>query len=118
VYAALLIGVVLLATPDVAAAKDAPPTDGLPSISSQTTITCEVMLDGDEPYTVCHTIQTFADPLEIEASTLITNTTTSGAMWVIERRFTYGEASITILLMASCLIRIFDIILRLAMQRL
>lgn len=34
--------------------------------------------------------------------------TVGGATWAIERRFTYGEASITILLMAVVLVLVFD----------
>jgi hypothetical protein len=92
---ALLVFVLLLATPGAAMAKNAPP--GAPPLSSSQQIT---------------------DVHQIEASSIITRTTFSGAMWVIERRFTYGEASIVIVVMALCLITVFDIILRLAVQRL
>lgn len=92
---AVLISVFLLATPSAALAAHAPPGDALLSSSQQIT-----------------------DVQQIEASSIITKTTSSGAMWVIERRFTYGEASIVIVVMALCLITIFDIILRLATQRL
>jgi len=92
---ALLILVLLLATPAVAFAKNAPPGGSLLSSSQQIT-----------------------DTAQIEANSIITKTTSSGAMWVIERRFTYGEASIVIVVMALCLITVFDIILRLAVQRL
>ena len=85
----LLIGVVLLAVPDVAMADSAP-------LTSQQNIT---------------------DSLSIEANTIITQTTSSGAMWAIERRFTYGEIATCTMLMAVCMIMAFDIILRLALQR-
>ena len=99
VSAFVLVSVLLLATPGVAFAGSAPPGGALlqPLLSSSQQIT---------------------DTTLIEANSIITNTTSSGAMWVIERRFTYGEASITIVLMALCLLTIFDIILRLAVQRL
>jgi len=54
----------------------------------------------------------------LEASTVITETTSSGAVWVIERRFTYGEAATVIMLMAITLVMVFDIALRLAVIRL
>ena len=87
----------LLALSGVNALASAPPGDQYPApgISSSKQIT---------------------DPLE--AQTLITNTTTSGALWIIERRFTYGEASIVIVLLALCLLTIFDILLRLAVLKL
>lgn len=95
---ALLVGCLLLAAPAVAFAGSAPPGDlySHPLVSSHQTIT---------------------NPLEIEALSLITNTTSSGAIWVIERRFTYGEASIVIVILVLCLITIFDILLRLAVLR-
>ena len=54
---------------------------------------------------------------DIYASTVITNTTASGEVWVIERSYTYGEAAIVIVLMARVLIAVFDIVLRLAVMR-
>jgi hypothetical protein len=53
----------------------------------------------------------------ISSTIVITNTTSSGAVWTIERTYTYGDISIAILLMALILVTVFDIILRLAVLR-
>ena len=39
--------------------------------------------------------------------------TVNGATWAIERRFTYGEAGITIMLMAVSLLLLFDLLYKL-----
>jgi hypothetical protein len=54
----------------------------------------------------------------VHPSTVVTKTTSSGSVWVIERRFTYGEAATVILLMAVVLVLAFDVALRLAVIRL
>jgi len=47
----------------------------------------------------------------------IVNTTSSGAVWILERRFTYGDAAIVTALFAVVLLLVFDIMLRLATLR-
>jgi len=54
---------------------------------------------------------------DIYASTVITNTTESGKVWVIERSYTYGEVAVVIVLLALVLLAVFDIMLRLAVMR-
>jgi hypothetical protein len=98
----------LIAVPPAYAADDPP------DLTSQTVIT-EWVTDADEPYIITRTI--WPDPVVVEQRSIITNTTTSGATWVIERRYTYGEISIVVVGMALCLLTAFDIISRLAMQR-
>lgn len=54
----------------------------------------------------------------VHPASVVTKTTSSGAVWLIERRFTYGEAATVILLMAVALVLVFDVVLRLAVIRL
>ena len=53
----------------------------------------------------------------VHPSTVITKTTTSGSIWLIERRFTYGEAAVVILLMALVLVLVFDLGVRIGLGR-
>lgn len=58
-------------------------------------------------------LQKFArlDHYRLRYMTAIT-TTNSGATWYVERRFTYGEASIVIVVMALVLVQVFSIMYR------
>lgn len=53
----------------------------------------------------------------VHPSTVITKTASSGSVWLIERRFTYGEAAVVILLMAVVLVLLFDIGIRVGLDR-
>ena len=48
----------------------------------------------------------------VHPSTVMTKTVTSGSVWVIERRFTYGEMGLSIICLALVLVLIFDLVLR------
>lgn len=103
--AVLLILVLLLAVqPSAALAQQPtpPPTPTLaPVVGASTSATQTLQL------------QDFArrESYLLEASTVYT-TTSSGAVWVVERRYTYGEAGITIVVMALALVQAFDLLYR------
>ena len=89
----------VLATAVVVQADDPPPTPTLAPVVGSTTSATQTLQ-----------LQEFArrSSYLAEYTTVIT-ATTSGAAWVLERRFTYGEASITIVGMALVLIQAFGL---------
>jgi len=69
--------------------------------------------------TQTHQLQQFARELVygVHPSSVITKTTSAGSVWLIERRFTYGEAAVVILLMAVVLVMLFDLAIRVGLDR-
>ena len=58
-----------------------------------------------QPQFVAHQATTATGELDWGPN-VITNTTSSGEMWTLRREFTYGDAGITILLMAVLLLNV------------
>lgn len=101
----LLIAVLLflsLAAPVLA--DDPPPQPTLAPVMGATTSATQTLQ-----------LQEFArESAYLVGQTTIYTATVNGATWAIERRFTYGEAGITIVLMAIALMLLFNLIYKLA----
>jgi hypothetical protein len=105
----VLAALLLALPPQVALAEEPPPTPTLAPVTGFTPTATQT-----------HQLQYFARQAAygVHPSTVITNTTSSGSVWLLERRFTYGEAAIVVLLMAVALLLTLDLMLRLGTVRL
>lgn len=93
----VFVGVVLLGSPVAVCADEPPP---LPTLVPPGDITDQV-----------YQLQQFqqVQAYNIQYTTAYT-ATVGGATWAIERRFSYGEAGITIMLMAVSVLLLFDLL--------
>jgi hypothetical protein len=124
----------LLAT-IAAQAQETTPTPTLaPVISDSTSATQTLQLQEllrelvyqNPPTTISGTVTTTlaADTITMTAqsdatwlSTVITKTTSSGANWTLERRFTWGDAAVVVVAMAVILIQVFGLVIRVGLDR-
>ena len=97
----VLISTLLLCSPVAVLADEPPP---LPTLVPSGVITDQL-----------YQMQEFerAQAYDIQETTIYT-AAVSGATWAIDRRFTYGEAAIVIMLMAVVLVILFDLMYKIA----
>lgn len=88
-------------------ADDPPPTPTLVPITGATTSATQTMQ-----------LQEFAREMAyLVGQTTVYTATINGATWAVERRFSYGEAGITIVLMALVLLKVLDLTYRVVTRR-
>jgi hypothetical protein len=110
---------IILAVVAVAAASVAQAQTETPSATPQSTPTLVPATGSTTSPSQTLQIQEFTRELlyGVHPSTVITKTTSSGSTWLIERRFTYGEAAVVIVLMALLLVALLDIVIRVGLTR-
>jgi anti-sigma-K factor RskA len=99
-YSVVVAVVVVLAGGAAVQAQEPPPTPTLAPVVSTTTSATQT-----------YQLQEFArsEAYLVDHTTVFT-TTVGGATWAIERRFSYGEAGITVVMMALALVETLRLI--------
>lgn len=128
--------VIALSATAAAQAQEPSPTPTLAPVISDTTsatqtlqvqeLLRELVYGEKDPTTISGTVTTTlaADSITMTAesdatwlSTVITKTTSSGSPWIIERRFTYGEAAVGVILMGLCVLMVVSVLTRVVIDR-